>query len=172
MRSRGGSSRPSTIEKRLKADKIVTMSRANALSSRAETPRRAAARSAPFPRFIESTLGRLGERRRFSPGHRTKAFCILRRRLLSRGKCGAALDGHDRASGLVSPLANDPPSPPARMCAGFCVVFCFFFFPFVSPATQSGLFCHLNDDRCVSASINSRSRALSSVERVKREIFE
>lgn len=31
---------------------------------------------APFPRFIESTLGRLGACRRFLPGRRAKAFCI------------------------------------------------------------------------------------------------
>lgn len=94
MRSRGGArSRSSTIEKRLKADKIETIgglvafaarrafaesvfSASRDRSARENCAGGATRNRAPFPRFIESTPGRLGERRRFSPGHRTKAFCI------------------------------------------------------------------------------------------------
>lgn len=51
---------------------------------------------APFPRFIESTLGRLGVCRRFLPGRRAKAFYIPREVTLSREKNAATSDGHGR----------------------------------------------------------------------------
>jgi len=50
---------------------------------------------APFPRFIESTLGRLGVCRRFLPGRCAKAFYIPRE-VTFPGKNAATSDGYGR----------------------------------------------------------------------------